>query len=690
MSRLLALLLTLYTFPLWGQYEVTGKVTDNNGEPLPFVNILINDSPFDGGTSNIDGDFLLKSEVPIAALTFTYVGYENLRLGLTPEEANKPLQIQLKKTAYELAEAVVVAGENPAHRIIRAAVKNRKRNNPEKLERYECRIYNKLLANWVPDTNGLSESRQSKGFLKKLKERQYKNIIREAEQAGSRYLMLMESVSERHYKAPDSYARKVLLNRVSGFKQPQIIALVNEFQPFSFYKPFISILDQDYVNPVSPGSTSKYFFQLQDTLYQGQDSIFIISFEPRKGKTFDALKGLVYIHTHHFAIKNVIAEPADSVILHMKLEQQYQLVDDQWFPEQLNFELSLPNYPSEFLGTYMQGKSYIDSVSINPEPDKEVFRGNEAYYLDDGVNNWTDSLWKELRPEPLSEQEQRTYTFMDSLGVAKNYDRKMELISGLSVGLFPLGKVDVTLDRLLQFNDFEDTRIGLGLLTNDSLSRYFQLSGYAGYGIKDERLKYGGDIAWKFVPAKDMELAISYRDDLQEATISEDPFADFFVTRRLYAQRMDGIRETAVNLKGNILKYGQLRLGIAQQEIEQLYLQPFYPPDDLPLTDFRFTTLHFDFRYAHKEEVVRFMGRKIPTGFNHFVFQLGLEKGIKDLGQGEYNFDRWTASARHTFLTRGLGETSFLLETGMVTPGTPYSKLFSSSGIGRGVSIFCL
>lgn len=688
MHRLLTLLFFFYTPALFGQYQISGKVTDSHGEPLPFVNILINDSPFDGGTSNIDGLFVLESEVPIEVITLTYVGYEMLRLPLDPNRTNTDLNIQLQKTAYELVEAVVIAGENPAHRIIRAAIKNRAQNNPEKLNAYECRIYNKLVANWIADTNGLHENVKKEGFLKKLRDRQYKNIKREAEHSGDRYLMLMESISERHFKSPDNYARKVLLNRVSGFKSPQIIALVNEFQPFSFYKNFISILDQDYVNPISPGSTSRYFFQLQDTLYQGQDSIFIISFEPRKGKTFDALKGLVYIHTHRFAIKNVIAEPADSVILHMKLEQQYQMVDDQWFPEQLNFELSLPNYPSEFLGTFMQGKSYIDSVLVNHQPEASVFKGNEAYYLAPGVNNWTDSLWQKIRPEPLNEKEQGTYSFMDSLGEARNYDKKMKLISGLSVGLLPLGKLDVELDRLLQFNDFEGTRLGIGLTTNDSLSRYFRLSGYTGFGIKDKRWKYGSDIAWKFVPEKDMELGITYRNDLQEPTITNDPFAEFFVSRRFYAQRMDAMEELAAHLKGNILKYGQIQFGIAQQKVKPLYLDSFYLPGEVPEQSFQFTALTFNLRYAHREQIVRFMGRKIPTGFDHLVFQVGLEKGIKGLGQGAYNYDRWTASVRHTFLTRRLGETSFLLESGMVTPGTPYSKLFSSSGIGRGFQVF--
>ena len=57
MIRILLLLLVFSTTAI--QAQIVGKVTDTKGEPLPFVNIYLEDT-YDGTTSNDDGDFELN------------------------------------------------------------------------------------------------------------------------------------------------------------------------------------------------------------------------------------------------------------------------------------------------------------------------------------------------------------------------------------------------------------------------------------------------------------------------------------------------------------------------------------------------------------------------------------------------------------------------------------------------------
>ena len=56
----------------------------------------------------------------------------------------------MQSTSFELQEAVVIAGENPAHRIIRKVVKNRNKNNPLKMNAFQCLTYNKMVFEWMP------------------------------------------------------------------------------------------------------------------------------------------------------------------------------------------------------------------------------------------------------------------------------------------------------------------------------------------------------------------------------------------------------------------------------------------------------------------------------------------------------------------------------------------------------------
>ncbi len=89
---------------------------------MAFVNIVANNSNI-GTATDIDGKFLVVSETPINLLRFSYVGYESLVIEILGEANN--LVIHLRRSATELREIVILAGENPAHRIIQKVIENR-------------------------------------------------------------------------------------------------------------------------------------------------------------------------------------------------------------------------------------------------------------------------------------------------------------------------------------------------------------------------------------------------------------------------------------------------------------------------------------------------------------------------------------------------------------------------------------
>ena len=195
--------------------------------------------------------------------------------------------------------------------------------------------------------------------------------------ADLQHLSIMESVTERQFMRPNRNYEKVIHNRVAGFKEPSFVALVNDVQPFSFYNNHFKIADKLFLNPISPGSTKKYFFNMEDTLYQQSDTVFIISFHPRKNKNFEGMEGVLYINSRQYAIQNVIASPHDKSFFNMKIEQKYKLINNQqWFPEQLNFEMEAAKYPSPFLRLLVEGRSYIYEVDIAPSLSKKNFNEN--------------------------------------------------------------------------------------------------------------------------------------------------------------------------------------------------------------------------------------------------------------------------------------------------------------------------
>lgn len=95
-----------------GQYLITGKVTDSEHQPIPYVNIGFAGT-FIGTVSTAQGDFSLSlNEIPEKAipLTFSCMGYASREVQLSAEPINQILQVQMEARSIELQELIVKSG----------------------------------------------------------------------------------------------------------------------------------------------------------------------------------------------------------------------------------------------------------------------------------------------------------------------------------------------------------------------------------------------------------------------------------------------------------------------------------------------------------------------------------------------------------------------------------------------------
>lgn len=85
---------------------VTGKVTDENHEPLIGVNIVIKDRPGLGTITDVEGNYTLEA-TPYNILIFTYVGYEKREI---PIKSNTKIDVEMKESEGSVLNEVVVTG----------------------------------------------------------------------------------------------------------------------------------------------------------------------------------------------------------------------------------------------------------------------------------------------------------------------------------------------------------------------------------------------------------------------------------------------------------------------------------------------------------------------------------------------------------------------------------------------------
>jgi hypothetical protein len=674
-SIVLFLILFIPTIIL-AQYNLSGTILDNTGESLAFVNVIINENDGYGVIADVDGRFDIEAEEEINILTFSYVGYETLRYEVTENnKIGERINIILEASDFGLGEVVVLAGENPAHQIIKKAVKNKKKNNHERLSSYQCEIYTKVkLTNHLTDSVDYAKAMEAE--IEENKKKGKKSAINNT---FDTHLFIAEVVTERKFQFPETVKNKLLHNRVSGLKRTDL-STMNAYQQFGFYDDFILFSGEAYVNPISKGSTRLYFFNVEDTLYQASDTIFIVSYKPKKGKTFEAMKGVVYINTSNYAIQNILAEPADADKLSWKLEHKYiQLPDSTWFPEQMNFELIIPDLNADYSDAILTQKSYISNVLVNKDFTLKEMK-DDFTALKGEIISRDDEVWAEHRAEPLSAKDQLTYEFIDSLGDKVKLDIIMNGALSFVIGNLTIKGVDFKWNDFIRLNDFEKVRLGAGLQTNKLFSRYISLGGYFAYGFKDKRIKYGGNVVIDIIPDDILEIKYAYSNDIAEpGTFKFTLQDDAFIGRGIYAEIMDAEVKHGLSLQSQY-KFLRSNITFEKSELTPLYTYGYNSSDIFQPSTFNFSELTFNLRYAFGESNNWFMGVRIATQTRYPILLFGYTKGFDNLLGGDFNYHKIALAIQQRFNARFLGETTYRVEGGIIKNDVPYSKLFIASG----------
>jgi hypothetical protein len=662
--------------------ELRGRVLQPSGEPLAFVTVRINDSVTEGVLTDIDGWFRVPEDRPVRALTLSYVGFETLRLEGEVLNA-RPLKIVMAPAALGLPMVEVIAGENPAHRIIREAAARKVRHDPERYPAWVCTLYNKVSVDPLPGEEAFAGKLATMDSVRAEKSRLRRDTLLSS--LKERHLLFMESVVERAWLQPGRTRDRVLLNRVSGFQEGRIMALAHALQPFSFYGDHITLLETTYLNPVSRGSEQFYRFVLEDTLWQAPDTIWVIRFEPRRGAAFDGFKGVLYIHGGDYAICNVIAEPAQPGRMHLKMEQQYRrLPEGRWFPDQLIFTLSAPRYPDPTLGILIQGKTYIGEVNTEPALRLRDFDPERPLILEDDALTRNEERWERVRPlGRLDLRETGTYLFMDSLGQAEGFDRISPWLDVLETGVVSLHpKLPVRLDLrgALRANYFENTRLSLGLTNHParalSMPRQPLLwRAWGGYGFRDRGWKYGAELALDLYRPLGLRLEGSFREDLAEPGAPFETSRANLFDRQVYAPYMDRLTEWRAGI--SLRPVPAITLGLDWREALQ---QPAYEYHYLPEWErsaFRFEELRLRFRYAAFRRNPLFGDAPLDLRTRWPVLELVYSHGL----DGDVNlrppWQRVTGSLSQELEIPGLGRCIWRVEAGMAGGDLPLSRLFT-------------
>ncbi len=668
------------------QNIITGKVVDaRTGEPLAFVNLLLDDGP-EGSATDIDGKFTIAVNRPVKTISLTYVGYLASKV---PVDKANGLLLKMTRRNIELTGVTILPGENPAHRIIKNVIAHREVNDYEKLDAFKYKAYEKMVFAINADSIMLADTALLDTSAMKLRKFVEK-----------RDFFMIENVFERLFKAPDRSVEKVAATRISGFRDPVFVFLLSQLQTSTFYREEFRIGDRTYINPISNGSLNRYFYQIEDTVITRSDSTFIISFRPWKGTNFDGLKGVVSVTSDGWAIRNVIAEPAiTEKTMSVKIQQLYHKPDSiHWFPRQLNTDIVFRNMevqagkgPNSRFHMIARGRTYISDIEINP-----AIKGSELAMLgtdvDPKATSQSNDFWKQHRIDSLTAREVETFRFIDSIGRKENFDRIGRIMDAAMSGRVPVGLVDLDLNRLFRYSKYEGWYAGLGLITNDRLSRKFNLNGFWGYGFHDKMAKYGGGFEVMVDRIHEIALGYQYSFDIRENGSTEFPFAqrsmiDETFFREILTSRYDRYEQNEVKIKFRAMRHFLFGISAGTTINRPGFSYQFTPMKGTDNPVFRFTELKAGFRYAFRERFVRTVRNKISLGSDYPVVTFNYIHGFDNLLNGGFNYNKFDIQVVASKYFRFTGRSTLRVNAGLVDEEVPLAVLYNAPAAYAGFSV---
>ncbi|MES2517248.1 MAG: DUF5686 family protein [Bacteroidota bacterium] len=653
---------------------ITGQIFDaRTKEPLPFVSISIKNTT-KGIVSKEDGSFSISVQSNDTELIFSSIGY----LPKVVKASNVNV-IYLEEKENQLT-GVTVYYINPAHRIIDAAIKNKPLNDPERLPSFKYEVYHKSIV--TADIDSLNPN-------KKLSK-----ILQNSD------LFVNESYATRQFIRPNLSKEIITASRTSGTKSTLFTSLTPLLQQFGFYRDFIQFQGRQlseqliYVNPLTKGATSRYDFNLIDTLIvEPGDSTFVIDFEPQKGSNFEGLKGVLHIHSGDFALQYVEAEPAEKSLLHFKLEQIYEKVGERskWFPTDLSAEWLLSEFKIGGQSLRFKVRSYIKNIALDIPILASSFDENVLEIKTNAVYQ-DENFWKIHRPDSLSVREKKTFLYHKSKTLAQKFIQNAALNASewFVSGMIPLSKhLDLSIQNLFDANVYEGFRPTLNILTNENFSKLIRLDAKVGYGFNDRAFKYEGRLQFLLDERTKMKLSLCYRSDISEPGnvqyfIWNSPQIPYELIRTFQIAKADSLKQIKAELNFRALKYASVSVSFTDEyrkpTYSYTYLNPMHDPASPIMKDFHTTEIGFGIRYAFGEQFSQVGRGSIITALASPIFALHFAQGILCFPEGKTYYTKLNTKVEYTINTPNFGQTFFNLTAGKIWGEVPYPYLYNGRG----------
>lgn len=652
---------------LHAQYRVYGRVLDRKtGEGLPFA-VLMYGSSEQGILADVNGNYSISVSSPIKTIEVSHLGYRKRSFSLSWSDSVQQQDFFLRRENRYIEEVIITPGINPALELLERSLKLKALHNPTTLAQYTYLDYSKLRASIQLDSSS-------------LKDPEIPPFERFGDSTAQRILFfLSESLSRHDHARGKPPVDVVLSTHTSGTRNPRITYLAAMIQPTSFYNEEVTLVGHEYINPYSVRGLRRYRYRLQDTILTPEgDSLFQIRFSPRRTGE-DLLTGSMIISSKDLALEEISVNESGrkrlalDFLLHHRYKQDRNT--GRWFPDE--YYVSLHDSTGVL---QIESITAIRDIKVTQLTPLQRSR-HIAISYEPIAERERDSILRHHRIEPLNSAEISTYKIVDSIGEKYHFDKYLSFLEVLATGRVKLGYVQLVLDRVLGYNQYEKTRLGIGVETSQELSSHFQLGGYYAYGFGDAGHKFGGDLLLPLNPENGLELRFYYTNDLRSVGHTQRSQVTSFLgsipLNNLYLRKMDREVRYGVEMALRIPFYMQIAFAYVnnQNDSQWGYIQQLDKP-------YQLINSRFTLSYSPNEQYIHFHRGLIPYRRSPLRIQLQVEHGVRVKQWSEQFIKGELLLSTNTYST-SYGEFQGCIQGGIIAGKYPFAYGYSNRGIGR-------
>lgn len=694
-TLILGCLLLVSAIAVSQRHQVSGIVVDaETKQPMPLIGVSVPAHDI-GSNTNLEGYFSLYLPAGEQLIVIKYSGYQPFRDTIQVDSAISDIRIELQPVSMTIGEVEISDKYvNPAIRIVRNAIKQKKYNRMDKIEAYEYEAYTKLVMTLDNLTSKFLDHKLMRGVGDVVRELGGDSAVADSG-AFSLAAFISESISRFYFKKPGQKKEEILAVQTSGVrKDAEFNLLSTMFLQIDIYENSIPILGKGFVSPVADGAFMNYDYELITTEIEGRDTLFGLKIVPKR--EFDPVfRGTIYIDNEHWAVNRIDLEmssdPNINWVEDIRIRQQYDYIQNFWVPVVLDLEVDFVNsltkkHGGKNIGVVGRTSSYLYNYKIN-QPREAKFYNRETLEImhDAGVKDST--FWDEHRRSPLDQSERLGFALVDSIKHRGIFDFYIEAATFIKRGVKEFKYFSVgPYFYVFGFNQAEGPRFRLGLYTLKTFSKKLYLGGHLAYGLRDQRIKYQVEGKWRIV--RKPKLEIGFRKTFE---VEQVGFADFLdegtslletMLRRVPLTQLNYYHEHKFNIDHDISRGLTGSLWFRSKSFAPASTFPFhYHGENGDINSiYDISEVGVKLRLSFKEVYITVGGDKRYVGTEYPVFHVQYQHGFKGLFGSDFEYKHGRVTIDHKLGMGRFGFTRYQLTAGQIFGTLPFPELHVFGG----------